>query len=125
MKRYIRKISDPTVYTTVGYLGDNYPVPDGYEMVDGEPPRNGTKEVPIDVGLAIRTAVRLLDPEDYYLIKDELTAGFAVLANGFDPVSDLPYLQKLFTEANKKLDAKNNTHIQFAQTISTILNLGV
>jgi hypothetical protein len=36
--RYIRKIDEPTTVLARGYFDDDYTVPEGFEMMDGEPP---------------------------------------------------------------------------------------
>ena len=38
--RHIRPIGKPNVYTTAGYISKDYPVPQGFEIVDGRPPKN-------------------------------------------------------------------------------------
>lgn len=121
MLRYVRKQNQLDTYLTRGYLGADYPVPDGYELVEGSPLPGMTQEIQKDVPTLIREAVRTLSADDYYLIKDELTAGMAVMSQGFNPAEDAVYLTKLFTEAATKLDTNDPVNAAFVTTVQTIL----
>lgn len=115
--RYIRNIQNPEVYLSSGYIDEDHPVPEGFEIVEGYPPEGAIKYKEPDPVEVISEAFQALTKVSRGRMRPYLTQGYIALQVGSE--LSLKDILEDATAAALTPDEK-----QFVQTVKEKMRLG-